>query len=912
LTTAQQVQWQEVRDIYSGQHAQSVVVGDYVVNIGEVQQGGIVNIAPPGKRVIDRIRPYSTRPYSVPRPVPGFLDREQELGMVGQALVRYQMVDLHGSDGMGKTALISQTLQTFPASGFPDGMVYVRAGHDGREDVLQELFEQFFETEGEVKVTENDVRRYMTGKKALIVIDDANHLGEREAEDLAGAVPHCAVLFAGLEQQAWQAVGVSLRGLPRAQAVELFERYWGPVSAEDRLTVEAICQALNDIPQSIVKTATIAKQRDVALATLQQQVQPRTEKPDPVGQAFLAIEGALSEGERCVLGALAAPGGQTVAVEALPTIADLPPEEANQHLNRLQKSGLVQADGSRTSLDDAFRPYARRHAADEEMRERAANYYLQKAAGLRAHSKDPDEENVMVALGHFYRRKRWKEVIAIARSAERYLATTGRWGQWHSWLKDAWRAAQELGDRVTEAWAQNQLGIIAMGLGDAATAATLFQGALHIWQVLGDQTGMTIARWNLQILLGPPPPPPLRAKPAGGVSVLLRILAIIAVVTVVTIITVLTIIIVLPPSSETPTPILPPTPTTPSRAPTITPTSTPTITPTSTPTITLTSTPSTPPSITPNVKPVCQCGDGYCEPSCDETEGSCPADCQPSTPPAPEPIEPIDDAELPCTSSPTYETFRWTAVGDPSGISGYIVALQQVPVGEGDVAETQTEMGNTTSLEMSLDCGRTYRWSVQARDGAGYLSVQSEWAVFSTVGPPPAPTALKPGSADSDFEQLLSRTVVLQWTEVSHPGGIETYEANLQDCGMDGASCSDYRTFSTAQTSHDISSEFPRLGGPYYRWNVRAIDYDGRASEPSSWLHFKAVCPTIYTVQPGDNLWTLAKEYLGDGLGYWDIVSATHGIEDPGSRFHDIRNPRLIRPGWQIFIPCADATAASS
>ena len=258
LTTSQKVTKKEIRDIYRGRHAQSVVAAEYVVYIGEVQQGGVVNFAKPGKRVVDRIYPLSTRPYSVPRTVPGFLDREQELGAVGQALARRQLVDLHGPHGVGKTALVSQTLITLPPGSFPDGIVYLSAGHDGYEDLLQELFKHFFEIERGVKVTESDVRRYMTGKYALIAIDDANNLGERKAEALTGALPHCAVLVAGSDQQVWQAVGIPLGGLPWTHAVALFERSWGPVSPQDRPAVEAICQALNGIPLSILKSATIA------------------------------------------------------------------------------------------------------------------------------------------------------------------------------------------------------------------------------------------------------------------------------------------------------------------------------------------------------------------------------------------------------------------------------------------------------------------------------------------------------------------------------------------------------------------------------------------------------------------------------------------------------------------------------
>jgi hypothetical protein len=546
MSSAQQVQWQEVQKILnsSGQPVQQVPFAQYVVNIGAVQ-GGVINLAGPGKEAVDRIHPRPNPPHILPRGVSGFLDREQEQRAVGQALARGQVVDVHGPDGMGKTALVSQAMYSQLPSAFPDGMVYLSARHETAEDLLQELLESFFETgEGHVKVTENDVRRSMAGKRALIAVDDANHLEEGEAEALAQVVPQCALLIAGREQQLWQGVGVPLGGLPKEEAVALFERHWGSVPAQERPTVGAICEALGDVPLAIIKTASTAAKRNVPLSQVLHEVQPRIEPRNPIGQTVGMIGGLLSEGEQRVLAGLAAPGGASVGLDALEAITGLPLETINRYLARLEKMELVHPEDHRYSLDNGIRPTIRQVGVDEEMERRAAEYYRQRAGELRGQSPDPDEENVIAALGYCYQRQQWKQVIEIVRAMEPYLATTGRWGQWRKRLHNAWQAARELGDRASEAWAQNQLGVIALGLADAAAAASFFKGSLSIWQALGDRAGMAIARWNLQVLLGLPPPPPQKgkppARPAGGGSSLPIILGVTAAVLTV----VLTILIV--------------------------------------------------------------------------------------------------------------------------------------------------------------------------------------------------------------------------------------------------------------------------------------------------------------------------------------------------------------------------------
>jgi len=54
------------------------------------------------------------------------------------------------------------------------------------------------------------------------------------------------------------------------------------------------------------------------------------------------------------------------------------------------------------------------------------------------------------------------------------------------------------------------------------------------------------------------------------------------------------------------------------------------------------------------------------------------------------------------------------------------------------------------------------------------------------------------------------------------------------------------------------------------------------------------------TVRPGDTLWNIAEEMLGDGGRYDEIAAASTGVQPDGRRLVD---PDLIRPGWRVTVP---------
>ena len=59
----------------------------------------------------------------------------------------------------------------------------------------------------------------------------------------------------------------------------------------------------------------------------------------------------------------------------------------------------------------------------------------------------------------------------------------------------------------------------------------------------------------------------------------------------------------------------------------------------------------------------------------------------------------------------------------------------------------------------------------------------------------------------------------------------------------------------------------------------------------------------VHTVVAGDNLWDLARTYLGSGERWHEIYDLNRGRPQPGGA--TLTNPARIYPGWDLLIPAA-------
>ena len=569
-----------------------VAVGNHIVQIGSVH-GGVVNVLTQGQQPQPRLRPLPV--LLRPRPFPGLLDRKPETEVALSALRSATPVELHGPEGIGKTALLRHLAHHAAVAAFPDGVVYLSARHQALEDLEQSLYDAFYECDVPFKPTEAQLRHALGARQALIVLDDVG-LAREEVEALMGVAPGCAFLLASTQRRLWgEGRSLALRGLPPDDALALLERELGrPLAAEEREQAAAICALLEGHPLRVLQAAALAREEGLSLAQVRERLTARAPSQALADQALEA----LPEPERRILAVLAALDGAPLSADHLAALAGL--ADAQAALERLQHFGLVQAHSPRYSLTGTLAEEVRRWWDVGRWAERALVHFV---AWAERHRTAPDRllaeaEPILVALRWGVAAGRWADVLRLGRAVEEALALGRRWGAWEQVLRWILQAARRQRDRAAEAWALHQLGTRALCLGHVEEARRLLAQALRLRQALGDHVGAAITRHNLDVLLSPPPPPsppsePTPAPTGGGFPLFAKALVALLLLAVVgagmwwrfgraeqetpPVVAVATTTPT-PTPSTTPSPTMSPTPTATATA-TATPTPTPTVTP---------------------------------------------------------------------------------------------------------------------------------------------------------------------------------------------------------------------------------------------------------------------------------------------------------------------------------------------
>jgi hypothetical protein len=389
-----------------------------------------------------------------------------------------------------------------------DGVVYLRVRTKPVEDLLQAIFDAFYESDPPFKPTDIQIHRDLRDKQSLFILDDVD-LARDDAEALIQAAPRSAFLLASLNRHLWErGQAIALQGLPLDDALLLLERILDqPLTAKERSVAEVLCNALEGHPLHIVQAATAIREQSLSLEEMVRQA-------SSPGEALTSlILASLTEPERRVLAALAALGEAPLHTEHLAAITGL--TNTPVILKRLQQRGLVQAYSPHYSLAGSLGQGVEQMWDLTPWHELVLAYFTAWAEQRRQTPNRllNEAEPILQILEWAVGAGRWKEVLRLMWAFEGALALGKQWGAWAKVLEWGLQAADKLENQGGKAFVLHQLGSRALSLGDIATARASLIQALRLREAVGDKIGAAVTRHNLDILLGPPSPPQQPPEP---------------------------------------------------------------------------------------------------------------------------------------------------------------------------------------------------------------------------------------------------------------------------------------------------------------------------------------------------------------------------------------------------------------
>jgi tetratricopeptide (TPR) repeat protein len=497
--------------------------------------------------------------YSLPPDAAAFTGRDEELDRITMAVADAtavgSVIAIRGMPGVGKTALAVHVAHPLRAQ-FPDRQLFIdlRAYAPGQDPVPPEaaLAGLLAAVGVDPRYLPADLagraglwRDRMAGQRALLVLDNAT--GSSQVTPLLPGGVNCLVLVTSrryLGDLPGTVVPVLVGALSPAQAQEMFLQLAPQAAAEPRPAVLELVMLAGCLPLAISLLARLyARHPSWTLAELiretRESVLVLAAENESVAAALEMSYQYLPPGQQRFFRSLGLHPGSSIDAYAAAALAGVALQDAVAHLDALHGEGLLIETGYRRySMHDLVRQYAQNLAtacpADDQGRglDSVLDYYQHAAAlcevklarqsrtapvsaalaalpaaipGLQDRARAlswarAERSNILACLDYATRAEEHARVVALTAAIAAVLEKDGPWADAITRHITAIRAAQNLGDRLGEANALSNLGIVRHFTDDYSGATHAAQAALTIYRDIGDRQGHANALNDLGVV----------------------------------------------------------------------------------------------------------------------------------------------------------------------------------------------------------------------------------------------------------------------------------------------------------------------------------------------------------------------------------------------------------------------------
>jgi hypothetical protein len=475
-----------------------IAVGDFVLRVGDVM-GGRLDVAD-----------SADKPWPVPLPTPVeakgskppcCVFRGQPLAELRQVALKGRTTEVTGPSGVGKSTLLRQLIWEDWGDAFPDGLIYESCDGLGPDDILQRLYDQFFETFSRTNAiyrpTRDEIISVFKSKKALIILDQLT-LDGPPLEQLCGALPECAILTGScrpvLEERS---TNLPLTGLNHPLAWQFLENVFGPDFDVQKPPVAQLLKPLSGHPLRVWQAvAKLLREPDKAAT--------RVIDSEPEILSSAIDDPQRGETTRRLLRTLAAGNGAAISMDAAEALAaDGHRHRLDTALNQLRFEGLVVKEELWVRLAPNLDASASRML--ESLRAEIValmnwfTQYFSDRLDIPIAATVPNA--VMVLIRRAFELRLYGEIIDLVRIAEVRWICRGQWDTWRQALEFHLIAAGMVENPDEQAWALNQLALCNLCRSDTPKAMALLESAKTLRERTDEKESAALTDSNVQALL---------------------------------------------------------------------------------------------------------------------------------------------------------------------------------------------------------------------------------------------------------------------------------------------------------------------------------------------------------------------------------------------------------------------------
>ncbi|MFF1787359.1 hypothetical protein ACFVX9_12940 [Kitasatospora sp. NPDC058243] len=433
-----------------------------------------VNAGPPPNPV--KRQPISHLPRSAADPLIG---RERELQALQQAIGARQLVQVWGTSGVGKSALLRHLARTLPRG--PEGAAYIEAGGRTADDLAQAIFDISFDAPN-YKPSLEVLKEHLKTLRLRIYLDDAG-LDEKDLHRLFDLAEHSTFVFTSQRRSSVTGVHpIRLDGLAAPAGVVLVQTVLARALRPDEArTVTALCDALHGNPLRL---------RRIALSAATGKGLPGIADLPALLPALL---NRLRPEERDLLYLLGSLSGAELAARQLNAL--LSRTDSDALASGLVRHGLLVASETGYGCPP--------DVAECVLKSRMTQYPAAPlcralTAWVQSRETTPDEvaahfQALDVAVLGAERSGQAQLGVELARAASPKLALSRQFDAWGSLLGAGWAAAKSAGDRAGEEFFLGEARTRRKAIGRAALTTTLVLEAGALWQELAALQAHSVA-----------------------------------------------------------------------------------------------------------------------------------------------------------------------------------------------------------------------------------------------------------------------------------------------------------------------------------------------------------------------------------------------------------------------------------